>query len=903
MSDRAWRGGRRTIRRLLRWMLPRDEWCEEFLDTLEEEVARRAESRAGIGLTLWYLGQALSPDTIAFAWATWRRRRSAVARGAGGGEPTAGDIRRPAEMAGMVTGLWIDLRQSVRSVLRDRLATGMIVLTLSLGIGSVTAMYTVSERLFLRGPLHVTAPGEIATIHLSFDDPGGSRKSPWVPYLTARAIREQASGISGSSLYRVASELADVPGRIRPVDVAEVDGRYFGLLGVVPEAGRFIGGETSEGVVVLSHGIAVREFGSPSLAIGRPVGLGEARYTVVGVAPEGFAGPGLDRIDAWIPLDEAVAASRNWRVAVRVPTDREREAAAAELQAIHERQDPGRFFQWAREGTIGLTGDGADLAGERTVEMSIARLLLGVVGLVLVIAWANTLNLLLARMVARRSEITVRLALGIGRHRLFRMLLTESLLLSLLGGAVSLLVAHSEALLVRRVLLPNVAWGGPVLDTRLLLVTMALVVVSAAILAWLPVRHAHRADLRTGLAGARQGASPGRARLLAALATSQIALSAILLLCAGLFVKSFWTIRVTDLGVDPERVRVVELRSLDHDLGGGGDAEDERYRRALERLRNEGGPSRFALAVGLPFVTNFGKSIHVEGLDSIPLLPGGGPFVSAVSGGYFTTVGTEIVRGVGIRDEDVRTQAKVTVVGESTARALWPGEDALGRCVRVGAPFDPCKRVIGVAEDVHRVGYREPASLQLYVPLGGESGFSGPSLLVRTEPGSDLTDSRLSADLTRAEPDVDYVEIRRLDSFLDAQIRPWRLGAVMLSMASGLALLISLMGVLAVLTYIVAQRRREFGIRMALGASDASIRRLVLRRAVLAGSVGVSFGFTGVLVGSPWVGPLLFETPVADPLVMTVVASGLISISLLACLIPASRASRTDPVTCLRTEA
>lgn len=889
MSDRSLSGGRRVIRWLLGRMLPRNDWCDEFLEALDAELEEKAEIRSGPGLTLWYLGQALSPRTMAFA-----RRMRARERSRGATEATRG--------VGVVAGLTTDVRHSVRSVLRDRLATGTIALALALGIGSFTAMYTVGQRLFLQGPLHVDSPGEIVSIYLSFDEPGGSRTSPWIPYRTARAIQEGATVASGSTLYRVTSELADFGERIRLSDVAEVDGQYFRVLGVVPEDGRFIGEGPPDLLAVLSHRVAIREFGSVSQAIGRMIDVGEERYAVAGVAPEGFVGPGVDQIDLWIPMGGALAPNRNWRMAARVPRGRRLQVAAAELQTIHEGQDPGRSFQWAREGTVGLAGSGADLAGERTVEVSIARLLLAVVGLVLVISWANALNLLLARAMRRQDEITVRLALGIGRWRLLRMLLTESLLMSLLGGALSLPVAYAEALLVRRVLLPNVAWGAAILDIRLLLATVAVVLVSATMLGVVPVRHARRWNLREGLSGARQSPAPSRIRLQTALATSQIALSAVLLLCAGLFVKSFRTIRVTDLGVDADRVRVVELRSLGYGLGSGGEAEDEAYRRALERLRSRGDGSGYALSVGLPFFTNFGKSIHVEGLDSIPLLPGGGPFVSAVSGGYFETVGTEIVRGVGIRDEHVRVGANVTVVGESTAEALWPRGDALGRCVRVGAASDPCMRVIGVAEDVHRRGYREPASLQLYVPLGKESGFSGPALLVRAKRGDGMSDTRLSVELSRADPGVDFAEIRNLDSFLDAEIRPWRLGAVMLSMVSSLALLIALVGVLGVLTYIVAQRKREIGICMALGASDRSIRGMVLRSGLLTGTVGVALGFSGVLGASRWVGPLLFETRVADPLVMILVGAGLLTLSLLACLIPAARAARISPVRCLRTE-
>lgn len=890
MSPSDWPGFRGLLRRWLTARLPDGDWSLEFVEALDAEVERRAgRGRGGWRLTAWYLGQVMSWKTHEFVRAVRAREREREGSMGGSG--------------GVFTGLGLDLRHAWRAIGRDRWATLLIVATLGVGIGSVTAMHGLAERLFLSGPVHVADGHEIVHVHLSFAEPGGTRVSPWMPYATATAIQERSSTFQGLSLYRTFEELTELD-RVRPGMVAATDGAYFELLGTVPEAGRFFGEESvrEPAVSVLSHSTAVAAFGSPGEALGRAVRVGSTSRTVIGVAPPGFAGPGLDRIDIWIPRDREAAGSRNWWVAGRVPEARPVATAEAEAQTIHEQQDPGRFFQWAREGEIRVAGVHQDVTGQWSAERSVAALLLGVVGLVLLLAWANVLNLLLARMTRRRSEVVVRLALGVGRLRLMRLLLVESLLLSLGGGLMSLPVAHAESALVRGVLLPDVAWAGSALDLRLLAATVAAVVLSGAILGLLPARRAGREEIARGLSGARQGGRSG-SRVQTGLATAQVTMAAALLLCAGLFVKSFWTMRVTDLGVDAEQLRVVTLRSLDPSASIHGDDPDAEYRRALEFLRSRGDGSRFALSVGLPFYSNFGMSIAVPGRDSIPELPGGGPFVTSVSGGYFETVGTEIVRGRPISDADVETNAPVVVVGEATAATLWPGGDGLGECLHLGTAESPCLTVVGVAEDVHRRGYREPSSLQLYVSMGMTDRFSGASLLVRPPRGGAAYESRLSAELTRWDPAIDFVEIRRLDSFLAAEIRPWRLGAVMVSMVAVLAVLIAVGGVFGVLTYLVATRRREIGVRIALGASGDSIRRLVLRMGLTAGSLGVALGFAGVLLGSRWLGPLLFETRVSDPLVLTGVGSGLILLSALACLVPARRAARVDPVTCLRAEA
>lgn len=880
-------------RRWLEAWLPDDAWSAEFLDELDAE----AEERRGGSVTAWYLRRLLTPATMAFVWRVRARASRADSRG-----PSAG--------SGAWDALSIDLRHAFRLIRREPRTTIFIALTLALGIGSVSSMVEVADRLFLRGPLGVPAHEELSRLYLAFDDEGGARTSPWVPYATAAAMRDASSISARLTLYRFEDRLARIGDRVGPVRVSVVDEGYFGVLGARPIAGTFFDVETlrgSDAVAVLSSSMATSAFADPARAVGQSIELGGVRRTVVGVTEAGFAGPHLERVDLWLPLDETAAPSRNWWVVARTPevptTPGARTGLEAQAQSVHDRTDPGRFFQWAREGRVRAAPIGADDSGGPSAEASIARLLLAVVGLVLVIAGANAANLLLARIARRQSEVSVRLALGSGRGRLLRLLVTESTLLALVGALFSVPIAYLGGALLRRVLLPQVAWTESPVDLGFLLGVGALATLVGMAIGLLPARVAHGVQLAGALSGIRSP-SRKRSRTQLGLATTQVALSALLLLGAGLFLKSFWTIRVTDLGTEASEVLVVNLRSLDPGaLADGRANEVEGYRRALELIRDLDGMNRSALTVGVPFVSSFGTTVHVEGLDSIPELPGGGPFVSLVSGRYFDAMGTAVLRGSPISEVHVAQQERVVVVNQAMVDLVWPDRDPIGACVRIQRSDNECSTVIGVAADVHRTGYREARSFQLYVPMGSDFGFSGTTLVTRPSIPAAVATERIQQSLAGVVPGADFVEVLRLDSWLDAEIRPWRMGAAVMTMTAALAALVSILGVYGVLSYLVVQRRREIGVRMALGASAPSVRRLVVRTGVVTGVLGVAVATLALFATTPWIRPLLFETAVMDPSVWFIVASGVLLASIGACILPAVHATRIQPVECLRHEA
>jgi predicted permease len=893
------------LRRLLLRALPEDDWSREFIAELDDEYRRRAaRGRCRIYAALWYAGECGSRETIHFIWLMRRRRRKARR---GEHERVAGGLR-----ASPLEGWSQDFRQAARGLLREPRFALFVAATLAVGVGANAAMFGVADRLFLRGPGHVVAPEDLVRLYLRLDDRTvlGKRTTPWIPYRTAEAVREEVRAFAGLALYRTEEVLVQVRSDTRPLRVSSVDRHYFRTLGTTPALGRFFDGgseDVSEDVAVLAHRVWVSDFAGDPSVLGRTIAVEGRTYTVIGVAPEGFTGPSLEPVDVWLPLDPAITDNRNWHVVGRLRPDQAgaagAEAAAAEADAIHRRTDPGRFFQWARNGRIIAAPLAYDDNAAEPAEATISKLLWAVAALVLLIGVANVVNLMLARLTRRRREVAVRLALGVGRWRLARLMLSESLVLAALAGLASLPLAYGAGSLVRRVLLPQVGWSSSPLDWRVLGLTVLVALASALLVGLMPIWHASRTDVADGLRSGERAGGRRRASLHLSLAGGQVALSAVLLLGAGLFLESFRTIRVTDLGVDAGEVTAVTLRALEPNaIPSPSEREWSLYRRALDVVADDPDVAAAAASLGLPFLYNFGRSIVVPGIDSIPALPGGGPYLSAVTEGYFDAVGTSIVRGRDFTAAELSGGEPVMVVSGSMARRLWPGRDALGECVRVGDETSPCSRVIGVAEDVHRVGYREPPSMQYYVPLAPNSDFGGMSLVLRLRGRGAGALERIRSRLRRLDPAIAYVETQTLERVLDPQVRPWRLGAWVLGMAAVIALLVSLAGVYGVLSYLVEQRRREIGIRIALGATGAGIRGLVVRRGLGATALGLALSVGLVAAAAPWVQPMLFETSVLDPLVIGAVSAVLLAASVSACLLPANHASRVDPAVCLKEE-
>jgi predicted permease len=551
-----------------------------------------------------------------------------------------------------------------------------------------------------------------------------------------------------------------------------------------------------------------------------------------------------------------------------------------------------------------------DSEGREAMEVSVSRWLIGVSLVVLLTAVANVANLLLARALRRRHEVAVRLALGITRGRLVRLLLVQSLFLALLGGAAALGVVPLIAGLVRATLLPEVEWTRQLVDGRVALVAFALAAATGLATGLVPALRTGRRDLTAPLRGGGRSDGGRTSRLRAVLSVSQAAFSALLLVGAGLFVRSLVEARTLDLGVEPDRVLAVGaswVGPADAWTAEGMERAKGRSRRfydeALDRALRLPGVAHAAVTVGTPFGSRFQVKLRVPGREELPRLAGGGPYIQAVSPEYFATVGLELLRGRAFGTADRAGGEPVAIVSRTMAATLWPGEEALGQCLLVGpADAPPCARVVGVVEDGHRDALREEPAMQYYVPLGQEQGIGGDRLLVRPDGDPRAIAEPLRRELLAIDPSILWLDVALLEEQLDPQLRPWRLGATLMGAFGALALLIAAIGLYSLLAHMVAGRMRELGIRTALGAQRRQVVGLVLRQGLGVAGLGLALGILLALLAGGRLEPLLFEVSPRDPVVYGAVVGALLAAALLASLVPGRRATRVDPATVLRSE-
>jgi putative ABC transport system permease protein len=535
---------------------------------------------------------------------------------------------------------------------------------------------------------------------------------------------------------------------------------------------------------------------------------------------------------------------------------------------------------------------------------------------VLLVACANVGNLLLARGLRRRTEMAVRAGLGAGRGRLVRQLLVESVALALAGGAAGLLVALWGGAVVRAYLLPKAALAGSLLDPRILLFTFAVSVVAGVLAGSAPAWQSSHADLAGSLKAGGRDVSGGRGVLRSALLVTQVALTLVLLVGAGLFVRSLRHAETLDYGLDLSHILVANVNlhrggvgqmSVSRtDIGGGEVATDPQsaaYLRLLERIRANPAVENAAVTVSTPFQSAIMLMLGVSGRDSLPRVAGGGPFATAVSPTYFATVGTSIVRGRGFTDGDVEGAAPVAVVGQSLARFAWPNADPIGQCLYLDPSRKTCVQVVGVAADVRTMGVSESTTLVYYLPYAEHlvpMPLSG--LLVRTRGPARTATAAVQHALQTAEPDLPFVAVRSMLDAVEPEWRAWQLGATMLSVFGVLALVIASLGLYGVTAYGVTQRVREIGVRIALGAGRRDVVGLAVAQAVRATAIGAAIGMLLAFALGRAVASLLFGVRPLDPVSILGGVVLLLAVAAVAAWVPARRAAAVDPMQALRTE-
>ena len=796
------------------------------------------------------------------------------------------------------------------------------ILTLAVGIGATITTLAPAERLLLRGPEHVVDATRVKRLYFTVAPPGrGSVTFNSAGYVVYDLLAREGS-LAEVAAYGTTTAIVGHGIGASPATLGAGTASFFPLLGIRAAAGRlFTPSEDRPGdaarVVVLDHDFWTARSGGDPHVIGTSLVINDVPFTVIGVLPAGVTGAAMTRVDFWIPVSAWQQPTPDWtttwnaqwlRIVARLAPGTTGDAAGASATATFRRAYTGRSRVLAAA-DLSFRPLTFDDAGVEPREAGIARWLAGVGVLVLIIACANVAHLTMSRAIDRRREIALRLTLGSSVSRLVRLLAGEALLLAAAGAVAGTVLALAGVRAMREAFFPGLAWPGPLLPWRWVGLVVFLTVAVGALVALAPILEARRIALQAAVRGSPRDGGARQSRLRDVLLVAQTALAVPLLVGAGLFVRSLAAIHAVDLGVEADRVLVAEVTwpAPRDDLADSvrarlRDRHEAAYVEAARLLASRPEVERTSLAVGLPFGYQFGVAVRVPGSDSTAQIEGGPPGVSAVSAGYFETVGTRIVAGRGFGTTDGAGSEPVVVVNETAARAFWPGTTALDRCVMVGADTSPCARVIGIAHDAHRASIREQARPQVYLPYGQQRGFGGTVLLVRPRGAARRFLGALRTTLTSSIPDALYPSIQTLQEAIDPEVAPWRAGAGLFSTFGLIALLVAGVGLYAALAFAVARRAREFAIRIALGSPARDVVRAAVTRAATAVALGLAVGSGIALAAGPWLQPLLFDTEARDPAVFGAVTAVLGAVALLAAIVPASRALRADVAGLLQEE-
>jgi predicted permease len=809
--------------------------------------------------------------------------------------------------------IWQDIRFGFRILFKSPAFTIVAALSLALGIGANTAVFSIINASLLK-PLPVEEPEHLMSVFTTDAKNPGNLPTSHLNFIDYRDQNQVFSGLLAYTFAQVSLTRGETT---EPIFGLVVSGAYFDVLGVKAASGRtFMPDEDktpgSHPVVVLSHGLWQRSFGGDPNLVGKTISLNRHDFTVIGIVPEGFTGTDLGPgPDFWVPMmmHNQAQPGFDWYnerrglflfLIGRLKPGMNVEQAQASLKKFagqlaqsYPRENEGRGARIVPLLQARIDPDG-------TGQLLLASgVMMGVVALVLLIACANIANLLLARASARRKEIAMRLALGAGRGRLIRQLLTESLVLSLMGGVAGFLVAFWAKDLLRSF---DPVGGGPnappvaTMNFRVLGFTLLVSLLSGVIFGLAPALQASKPDLVLTL----KGETPAPTRrafgfnLRKALVVIQVALSLVSLISAGLFVRSLRNAQAVNPGFITDNILLAGFN-----LGREGMDRPQGVnfqRQLVERVAALPGAQSVTIASNRPFGGGFRRSVFLEG--QAPTERGVLVQVNNVGLRFFETMGIQLIKGRDFTERDGENAPQVVIVNETMARRFWPNQDAVGKRFRFfGDEF--YREVVGVARDTKYNSLTEANAPFIYMPLLQNYADAGTLHVRATGDAAQMT-AAVRDVAKELAPNVPLLNVQTLSDRIDQSLDGQRSQTRLLAFFGLLALLLSSIGIYGVMAYSVAQRTREIGIRMAMGARSRNVLSLVVRQGMTLVMVGVALGLIGAFAVTRLIGSLLFGVTAADPATFVVASLLLVGVAALAGYLPARRATKVDPLIALR---
>ena len=799
-----------------------------------------------------------------------------------------------------------DLQYAIRTLLKRPGFLFIAIATLALGIGATTAMFTVVNSVLLR-PLQFPEPERIVYFQGINPRHGIAESNMSVPDILdwqqqTTSFEQIAAFVSGGSFVGTGDETERVPS-------SGVSPEFFPVFRVAPKTGRPIQAsdtpDDAPWVVVISHALWQRRFGGASDVVNREIKFNGHSATIVGIMPAGFNYPADTQLWYAFRLDPTHEPRDNRYLGVitRLKPNISIAQAQAEMDTISQRL--AQNYPITNSGwTVQLTELREKLVGELRPSL---LMLFGAVGFVLLIACANIANLLLARAAYRQKEIALRTALGASRWRIVRQLLTESLLLSIVSGALGLAVSAWLVKILIAISPPNSPRFDEIsINWQVFVFAFAVMIAAGLLFGLAPALQTSRGNFNETMKESGRTGAPGgsRNRVGSLLIVSEVALSFVLLAGAGLLIKSFIRLREISPGFQPDNVLTMRL-TLPQWTGKYNDDESrvQIFNHLVERVKTVPGVQNAAAVLSLPLggdTFNLGRGVLLEGKA-----PRAEEQVSAMylamTPDYFKTLQIPLKQGRTFTDHDDMHSTKVVIVNETMARQLWPGESPIGRHFTIWRDEKFPREVVGVVGDTKR-SLDKDAEMQMYIPYAQDGNWGWLSFVIRTDGEPTALAGAVREAVRSVDKGVAIYNVKTMNDVASVSAALRRIPMQLMTAFAGVAMLLAMLGIYGITSYYVTQRTHEIGVRMALGAQIVDVLKLILRRAMLLVVIGLGAGVVGAMVVTRYLGSLLFGVKPFDAITFVIVGLGLIAVALIASLVPARRATRVDPLIALRYE-